>query len=107
MFTCVMEEQDRHTNPQRRRSRSAALHLVAEFEQSGLSRRAFCQQRGISPSSLDNYRKIYQREAGTVPSTVSDIVLVPVDVIDRMHTSKYLIDACWTGLRDYFACLAA
>lgn len=31
--------------------------MVLEFEQSGLTRRAFCSQRGISPGTLDNYRK--------------------------------------------------
>lgn len=31
--------------------------MVLEFEQSGLTRRAFCSQRGIAPGTLDNYRK--------------------------------------------------
>ena len=41
----------------RRRSRVEAERLVLEFERSGLSRRAFCAQHGLSVPSLDQYRK--------------------------------------------------
>jgi hypothetical protein len=41
----------------RRRSRSEAEALVAEFEASGLLREAFCQQRGLAVGTLDKYRR--------------------------------------------------
>jgi hypothetical protein len=48
----------------RQRSRVEAERLVLEFERSGLSRRAFCAQHGLSVPSLDQYRKRC-RAAGT------------------------------------------
>jgi hypothetical protein len=41
----------------KRRSRSEADALVAEFEASGLKREAFCQQRGVAVGTLDKYRQ--------------------------------------------------
>lgn len=41
----------------KRRSRSEAAALVAEFEASGLAREAFCQQRGLAVGTLDKYRR--------------------------------------------------
>ena len=41
----------------RRRSRVEAERLVLEFERSGLSRRAFCAEHGLSVPSLDQYRR--------------------------------------------------
>jgi hypothetical protein len=39
------------------RSREAAEELVKEFEASGLRRKDFCAQRGLSLGTLDLYRK--------------------------------------------------
>lgn len=39
------------------RSREAAEELVREFEASGLKRKQFCEQRGLSLGTLDLYRK--------------------------------------------------
>ncbi len=39
------------------RSREAAEELVKEFEASGLRRKQFCEQRGLSPGTLELYRK--------------------------------------------------
>ena len=41
----------------RRRSRAEIEPLVAEFESSGLSRTEFCQQKGLSLSTLARYRR--------------------------------------------------
>ena len=41
----------------RRRSREEADRLVLEFAQSGLTRRVFCAQHGLSVAALDQYRK--------------------------------------------------
>ena len=41
----------------RRLSRTEAERLVCEFEQSGLSRKAFCAARGLSVHSLDAWRR--------------------------------------------------
>ena len=39
------------------RSREAAEELVKEFEASGLRRKQFCEQRGLSQGTLDLYRR--------------------------------------------------
>lgn len=46
----------------RRWSQAEAEQLVAEYEASGLSRRAFCEKHGLSLSTLDWLRK--KRQAG-------------------------------------------
>lgn len=40
-----------------RRSREEAERLVREFEQSGMTRVAFCREREIRPHTLDYYRR--------------------------------------------------
>ncbi|HEV2700976.1 MAG TPA: hypothetical protein VGV09_05045 [Steroidobacteraceae bacterium] len=50
-------------NIKRRRSRAEIQQLVAEFEVGGLGRTAFCQQRGLSLSSLARYRKRQEQKA--------------------------------------------
>jgi hypothetical protein len=71
----------------RRRSRSEALGLAFEYEQSGLTRRAFCQQHGLSPASLDNYRKLRSKHSGAKPSSIADLDLVPLELIDSVSPS--------------------
>ena len=41
----------------RRRTVGEAMSLVAEYEASGMSRRAFCLARGLAVATLDLYRK--------------------------------------------------
>lgn len=41
----------------RRRSRAESEQLVREYEASGLTRQAFCADRGISVTALDKYRR--------------------------------------------------
>lgn len=48
----------------RRRSRAEVEQLVAEYEASGMGRTAFCQQRGISLSTLTRYRRRQEQTAG-------------------------------------------
>jgi len=57
----------------RRRSREEALSLVSAYEASGLSRREFCVERGLSVATLDLYRK--RSQPGSEP-----LRLVAVDV---------------------------
>ena len=54
------EQQTQQAKIQRRRSRAEIEQLVAEFEASGLGRTAFCQQKGLSLSTLARYRKQQQ-----------------------------------------------
>lgn len=67
----------------RRRSRVEAERLVMEFERSGLSRRAFCAQHGLSLPSLDQYRKrcrdVMSSSARTAASANR---IVPVEIFD-------------------------
>ena len=48
----------------RRRSRTEAEELVREFEKSGLSRKAFSVENGLSIHTLDVYRKRLSQKRG-------------------------------------------
>ena len=61
----------------RHRSRAEAEHLVRDFEQSGLSRKAFCTARGVALHTLD-----YYRHRDRVRQQVGAEHLVPVELID-------------------------
>lgn len=61
----------------RRRSHAEAEILVRDFEQSGLSRKAFCSARGIALHTLDYYRARYRR--GRAAAAGQE--LLPVDLI--------------------------
>jgi len=51
------------TSAARRHTRGGAEQLAREFAASGLSRRKFCEGRGLKVSTLDAYRKrLRQRE---------------------------------------------
>ena len=58
-----MDKQTQAVNIKRRRSRAEIQQLVSEFEASGLGRTAFCQQRGLSVSTLARYRKRQEQKA--------------------------------------------
>lgn len=60
----------------RRRSRSEAAALVAEYEASGLTREAFCQERNLAVGTLDKYRRRAHKSQAPSGSTV-----VPVEVV--------------------------
>ena len=62
-----MDEQTQAVKIKRRRSRAEVEQLVGEYEASGLGRTAFCQQRGLSLSTLSRYRKRQQQTAGEGP----------------------------------------
>lgn len=63
-----------------RRSPAEGQQLIAEFEASGLGRKAFCRARSISASTLDYWRKrtpSYRRQV-TAASQEAFIELAPV-----------------------------
>ena len=61
----------------KRRSRVEVEKLVAEYEASGLTRDGFCQQRGLSVTVLDKYRRRVQKWArsGAGPMLPVEVVL--------------------------------
>ena len=59
-----MDKQTQGPKTKGRRSRAEIEQLVAEFEASGLGRTAFCQQTGLSLSTLARYRKRQRHTAG-------------------------------------------
>ena len=59
-----MDEQTQRVKTKRRRSRAEIEQLVAEYEASGLGRTAFCQQNGLSLSTLARYRRRQEPRAG-------------------------------------------
>jgi hypothetical protein len=58
-----VDKQTQGLNTKRRRSRAEIQQLVSEFEASGLGRTAFCQQRGLSLSTLARYRERQEQKA--------------------------------------------
>lgn len=67
----------------RRRSQAEAESLVQDFEQSGLSRKAFCEARGVALHTLDYYRARYRRRRVATPAQE----LLPVDLISTPSVS--------------------
>lgn len=59
-----MDEQTQGVKIKRGRSRAEIEQLVAEYEASGMGRTAFCQQRGLSLSTLARYRRRQEQTAG-------------------------------------------
>jgi hypothetical protein len=78
---------DPRTVVERRRRRQAeAESLVQDFEQSGLSRKAFSSARGVALHTLDYYRARYRaRRAGPAAQE-----LLPVDLISAAPASSGL-----------------
>lgn len=72
----------------RRRSRSEALRLAFEYEQSGLARQEFCQQHGLSRASLDNYRKLRSKHCDAKQSSNAGLDLVPFELIDCVSPAQ-------------------
>jgi hypothetical protein len=60
----------------RRRSRVEVEKLVAEYEASGLTREGFCQQRDLSVTVLDKYRRRVQKWARSGAGA-----MLPVEVV--------------------------
>lgn len=61
----------------RRRSQAEAEGLVRDFEQSGLTRRAFCQARGVALHTLD-----YCRQRVRASRVAPAAELLPVELVD-------------------------
>ena len=58
-----MDEQTQALQIKRRRSRAEVEQLIGEYDASGLGRTAFCQQRGLSLSTLARYRRRQKQPA--------------------------------------------
>lgn len=82
----------------RRRSREEAARLVSEYEQSGLTRQAFCRQHGLSLTTLDNYRK--RRSSVDAAATDAEpalpsraaITFVPLELMEQPAITRH--EAC-------------
>jgi hypothetical protein len=72
----------------RRRTRSEAQQLVAEFVSSGMRRSEFCQSRGLSFSTLDRHLKKlrWKRRRRPIPPACS---LVPVELAARKSPKQH------------------
>ena len=69
-----------------RRSQAEAESLVRDFEQSGLSRKAFSSARGVALHTLDYYRARYRARRESTASHG----LFPVDLIGTRSVSDSL-----------------
>ena len=67
----------------RRRSQAEAESLVRDFEQSGLSRKAFSSARGVALHTLDYYRARYRTRCTARAAQE----LLPVDLIGTPSVS--------------------
>jgi transposase-like protein len=70
----------------RRRSREEAAQLVLEYEQSGLTRQAFCRRHGLSLATLDNYRKRGTSADAAAPDGAASshsITFVPLELVEQ------------------------
>ncbi len=74
-----MDEPAQTVAIRRRRGRAEIEQLVAEFEASGLTRTAFCQQRGLSLSTLARYRRRQPQPASSEGSGAKR--WLPVEVV--------------------------
>jgi transposase-like protein len=78
------------------RSREEAVRLVMEFEQSGLTRQAFCRKYGLSPATLDYYRK--RRASGASARSVvspptpsrAGVTWVPLEISEHSVTQSVI-----------------
>ena len=61
----------------RRRSRVEAEQLAAEYEASGLTRKAFCLRRGVSVAALDKYRRLHRKPTEQVAGRLLPVELLP------------------------------
>lgn len=66
-----------------RRSREEAERLVSEFEQSGMTRTAFCRGRGVSAHMLDYYRR---KLGNGKPSRTAQ--LLPVELVGPLPARR-------------------
>jgi hypothetical protein len=72
-----MDKQTEVASKRRRRSWTEAEQLLAAYEGSRLSRDEFCQQQGLSVSTLVRYRR-RQRQAEAAPASGSQWLAVEV-----------------------------
>src|ERR1022692_4645260 len=92
-----MNETQAHPT-RRRRSRKEADRLVMVYEQSGLTRRVFCSQHGISLATLDSYRKqracapSQSQDAALATASASAVTFVPVELIERSSLHRQTAD---------------
>jgi len=70
----------------RRRSQAEVELLVRDFEQSGLTREAFCEARGVALHTLDYYR--HRERTRRVATSAGD--LLPVELIGAPPVSGSL-----------------
>ena len=87
----------------RRRSRVEAERLVSEFERSGLSRRAFCAEHGLSVPSLEQYRKRcreveFSSEVARANESQAANRILPVEFVDAGASVVESSRALWVEL---------
>ena len=89
-----MSETGARVMVRRRRSRTEAEELVREYGTSGLTRQAFCADRGLSVAALDKYRR---RVAAATQGTRREGRLVAVEVMPGVP-ARSISAALWVEL---------
>jgi hypothetical protein len=89
----------------RRRSISEAMSLVAEYEASGMNRRAFCSARGLAVATLDLYRKrAREGSARSGGASGQRLVAVEIERVSKAPRSSALTVVLRNGRRVEVCC---
>jgi len=76
--------------------------LIAEHEQSGLSQKQFCDQRGIADSTMSTYRAKFKKENIKVESPLPSVT--PIELKPTVTKSPAKKEALIITLPNDFSC---
>ena len=83
----------------RRRSRAEVEALVAEYEASGVTRKAFCAGRGLSEATLDLYRKRAGKAAQPSRLLAVEVEPAPARIVPDVQSCACLTVVLGNGRR--------
>jgi len=84
----------------RRRTAGEAMSLVAEYEASGMSRRAFCSAHGLAVATLDLYRKRAREGAARAGGAAAQrLVAVEIECGSELPAASVLTVVLSNGRR--------
>lgn len=85
-----------------RRSREEGKRLVQEFEQSGMTRAAFCRARGIAQNTLAYHRRKHRNQVGAELARLLPVQLVGLQPSRGSHLRVELANGRRITVEDGF-----
>jgi len=73
--------------PHQRRSRDEWQRLLTEYQESKLSQRAFCQQRGLTLSTFNHWKRRLSSAPPALPSKANDWLELPLGPVQSAGQS--------------------